>query len=378
MSIIKNIIFLVFLKNFNKIFQKERGYMKRIFIFFLNLFIFFEMLLSSEKLFRFLDIDLIYRIDGKEKITKSEFEKIEGYKIYYDNKKRPILIEVCFKGKLYEKEVFCWGPSVSKIEISYTDTFVNIEGESLLGEKMVYKFFDRKDESIKIFNDAYKIIFITLYKKNQNFEKIISYFENYEGKKIMDTDSVLLKITSIFKNKNSKRWDVGFYNFDENGKIVSSSNILGFEKIVRNENLQGTVDSLKIFNREEYIVLNTEKIQDDGFFGIKSLKIKKYSETKLQKFYEIIFFDDIGYEFKRIYLDTLLKPFDMDSNFAIRIIKRNSNFTYDRVEYFSSDTLLKTKMPPSIKYYGYPLFKVLTKKFVYDKENNLLGIEKIE
>ncbi|MEO0288657.1 MAG: hypothetical protein ABIN00_03385 [candidate division WOR-3 bacterium] len=352
--------------------------MKKFVILFLIFCAFSQTLLSSEKFYRFLDFDLIGRIDGKEKITKSEFEKIEGYKIYYDNKKRPISIEICYKGKPVEKDIFDWKTNISKIEISYTDTFVKIEDDSLFAEKMVYRFFDRKNESVKIFNRAEKIVFVTFDTKKHCCEKIISYYEDGLGEKVPSVDSVLIKLTTIVKNKNSTRWEVNFYSVGEKGNLFLSPDILGFEKIVRIQKNETIVDSLKFFNREEYIVLSTEKVEEGDFQGTKSLKIKEDSKGDLQKFYELIFYDDIGYEFKKIYLDTLLKPVDIDSNFATRIIKRNSNFTYDKVEYFSSDPLLKAKMPPSMKYNGYPLFKILTKKFVYDKDYNLLGVEKIE
>jgi hypothetical protein len=335
-------------------------------------------LLSSEKFYRFLDFDLIGRIYGREKITKSEFEKIEGYRIYYDNKKRPISIEICYKGKPVEKDVFGWKSNFSRMEISYVDTFLKIEDDSFFAEKMIYKFFDRKNESVKAFNYVEKMIFITFERKKQCCEKVFSYFEDDKGEKVPSIDSVVIKLSTIIKDKNSSRWEVKFYSVGEDGKLFLSSDALGFEEIVRNENNENIVDSLKFFNREEYIVLNTEKIEDGNFQGVKSLKIKKDSKGCLQKFYELIFYDDIGYEFKKIYLDTLLKPLETDSNFAVRIIKRNSNFTYDRIEYFSSDPLLKEKMPPSMKYNGYPLFKIMTKNFVYDKDYNLLGVEKIE
>ncbi|MEO0234264.1 MAG: hypothetical protein ABIN39_03850 [candidate division WOR-3 bacterium] len=352
--------------------------MKKFFIVFLILYIFYQTLLSSEKFYRFLDFDPIGRIEGKEKITKSEFDKIEGYKIYYDNKKRPISIEICYKGKPVEKDIFDSNSMISKIEISYTDTFVKIENDSLFAEKMVYKFFDRKNENVKIFDLAQKIVFVTFDTNNHCCEKVISYFENEQGEKVLSIDSVLIKLSTIFKNKTSNRWEINFYSVGKDGNLFLSPDAFGFEKIIRNQNNENIVDSLKFFNREEYIVLSTEKVEDENFQGTKSLKIKKDSKGELQRFYELIFYDDIGYEFKKIYLDTLLKPFDMDSNFAVRIIKRNNNFTYDKVEYFSSDPLLKTKMPPSMKYNEYPLFKTLTKKFVYDKDYNLLGVEKIE
>lgn len=352
--------------------------MKKFYILFFILSLFYHIIYSSEKFYRFLEFDLLGRVDGKEKITKTEFAKIEGYKIYYDNKKRPISIEICYKGKPIEKDIYGWKSNISRIDISYIDTFVKGEYDSIFAKKMVYKFFDNDNEKVKIFNDAERIVFITFDGKKQGGENIISYLENSEGEKVLGIDSVLLKITSLVKNKSSKRWEVNFYSVEETGKLFLVPNNLGFEKIVRNENTETIVDSLKFFNREEYIVLNIEKVEDGDFCGTRSLKIKKDSKGNLQKFYELIFFDDVGYEYKKIYLDTLLKPIDMDSNYAIRIIKRNGNFTYDRVEYFSSDPLLKAKMPPSMKYNEFPLFKTLTKKYIYDKDNNLLGVEKIE
>lgn len=347
---------------------------------FLTLLIIFinsSLIFPEEKFYRFLEFDFIGRIELMEKITKSEFGKIESFKVYFDSKKREERIEICFKGEKTEKDIFNSGFPVSTIEISYSDTFLKSENESLYAQKTVYNFLNRKGETVKIFNGAERMVFISFNKK-KDFENVVSYLENGSGKKVFFPDSVLFKITSIYKGKNSKRWETYFYRFDENGKMIPTYNILGFEKVVRNESSDNILDSLKLYKKDDYLVLNSEIIFDGSYREIKNLKLKKDEKGNLQKFYEIIFFDEIGYEFKKIFLDSLLKPVDMDSNFAIRIMKRNDNFTLDRVEYFSANQLLKAKMPPSIKYEGYPLFKILTKKFVYDKDYNLLGVEKIE
>lgn len=344
-----------------------------IFLIFFN----FTFIFATEKFYRFMEFDFIGRIKLKEKITKSEFEKIESFKVYFDNKKREERVEVCFRGKNVEKDIFNIGFPLSVIEISYTDTFLKSENDSLYAQKTVYTFLNGKGESIKIINGAEKMVFLT-YNRKKNFESVVSYLEDENGRKVFSTDSVLIKITSIHGGKGSKRWETFFYGFDENGKMIPTNNNLGFEKVVRNETFDNIVDSLKLFGKDEYIVLKSEKLFDGTNIEIKSLKLRRDKRGDLQRFYEITISDDIGYEFKKIFLDSIFKPFDMDSNFAIRIIKRNENFTLDRVEYFSADQLLKTKMPPSIKYDGYPLFKILTKKFIYDKDYNLLGVEKIE
>lgn len=342
-------------------------------LFFQFTLLFFINIFSTEKYFRFLNVDFSGMVEGNGKITKSEYEKIDAFKVVYDSRRRISSVEPTLFGKNFQKDIFNTGDSIGKIEISYLDTLIDFENTKIKTEKMVYSFYNINGEKIDLKGDINKMIFLK-YKINDQ-KNILVYFENRYKEKVLNYDKAKITNVRVKDEKFKKIMEKTFYIQDGNRLTLYPSE-MGFEKIIRVEYPDSSLDSFKLSGEEKYNIKKVEEFYEEPY---TILKIKGWSEEKSGGIlYKCIYFDELGYVSRIVFLDSLQKPMDGDSGYSMKLIKRNKNFTISSIEYFSSDHKYKTVMPPTLKYNEIPLYRYLLEKYIYDDENNLLGIERIE
>jgi len=343
------------------------------FLFLQFFLLFFIHIFSTEKYFRFLNVDFSGMVEGNEKITKSEYEKIEAYKVVYNSTRRICSVEPTFLGKNFQKDIFNTGDFIGKIEVSYFDTFFYFEEAKIKAEKMVYSFYNINGEKIDLKGDIEKMIFLK-YKMNSQ-KNILVYFENRYKEKVLNFDKAKITNIRVKDEKFKKIMEKTFY-IQDGDRLTSYPNEKGFEKIIRVEYPDSSMDSFKLWREEKFNIKKVEKLYEEPY---TILKIKGWVEEKsVGILYKCIYFDELGYVNRIVFLDSLQKPMDGDSGYSMKLIKRNKNFSIASIEYFSSDNKYKSIMPPTSKYNGTPLYRYLLERYIYDDENNLLGIERIE